>query len=579
MQPFPKSFKLTTLVALLSFMAAVPALAQSQTGAAHGKAVAAKAPFPSLRFNESSNGEAALAKLGANLPAVAAFYGKTPAEFAKQLRIDKTARIDKAGRMYYVEAALTTSGSNLAPSNAIYPLEQTFALHSRPGSKRKIYLDFNGHTTTGTEWNTLANKSTIVSPPWDTDGVPGTFSASELSRIQNVWRIVAEDYAPFDVDVTTEEPPADQMTRMPWPFNDDTYGMRAVITNTDFATGTAVNCNSCGGVAFVGGFDETNETHKPAFAFPRAFYSDKDIADTISHEIGHTAGLGHDGTSTAGYYDGHNTTIAGGWSPIMGAGYRTVTQFSKGEYPDANNKEDDYQVMHNNGVQFVADDFGNTIAAARSLDGTVLNGTSTYDARGLIETPADVDVFKFAATPGTAIITVAPFEISPNLDIHLEVRDAYGNLLASDNPFDTMSASASVYIPTTGTYYVSIQGMGDRVPAIHTSDYGSLGRYNFRVTAPLVATPPTCAITATVYRNTDMTRISVSGAKSTDAFGAIQSYQWDWGDGTGYGSNVTASHSYFESGTYYTTLKVTSASGLSTSCRYTTIVSVTGVPR
>ena len=39
--------------------------------------------------------------------------------------------------------------------------------------------------------------------PFDTDGTPSTFSASELAVVQDAWQRVAEDYAPFDVDVTT----------------------------------------------------------------------------------------------------------------------------------------------------------------------------------------------------------------------------------------------------------------------------------------------------------------------------------------------------------------------------------------
>eukprot|EP01032_Pedospumella_encystans_P002174 gene2174-2548_t len=56
--------------------------------------------------------------------------------------------------MYFVELGLTASPSDVAQSGAIYPADQTFLLHSRKSSKRKIYLDFNGHTTTGTAWNT-----------------------------------------------------------------------------------------------------------------------------------------------------------------------------------------------------------------------------------------------------------------------------------------------------------------------------------------------------------------------------------------------------------------------------------------
>ena len=34
------------------------------------------------------------------------------------------------------------------------PLSETFKLHSRPSATKVIYLDFNGHTTSNTAWNT-----------------------------------------------------------------------------------------------------------------------------------------------------------------------------------------------------------------------------------------------------------------------------------------------------------------------------------------------------------------------------------------------------------------------------------------
>jgi PKD repeat protein len=555
-----------------------PASAQAQTTAVRGKAIAAKPEFPSLRFNEMNNGENAIARLGANLPAAAAHYGKTPAEFTKQLRADRSAWIDKDGRMFYVEKALTTSGSNLAPSGAVYPLAETFLLHSRPGSKRKIYLDFNGHTTSGTAWNSSRGVSSIISPPFDSDGYPGTFNTAELSTVQNVWRRVAEDYAPFDIDVTTEEPPADQMVRFPWPSNDDTFGMRVVITK-NITVGTSKFCD-CGGVAYVGVFSETNESHKPAFAFYDQLGDEKSIAEAISHEVGHTLGLSHDGTATLTYYAGQDgASGATGWAPIMGVGYyRELVQFSKGEYIGANNKEDDFQVMQNNGVQFAADDFGNTSASATPLTGTLLNGISTYDARGLIETPSDQDVFKFIASAGTVTVNATPFELSPNLDIRLEVRNAGGVLLAESNLVGVLNASMTFSVPVAGTYYVTVQGVGQGVPSVNTyTDYGSIGRYSFRVTAPLTAGPPTCAIRATAFPIRGMVRVNFSGANSSDASGPIQSYQWDFGDGTGY-TGVGVTHMYGEPGSYLAVLTVTNSAGQSSSCSYATDVEASGEP-
>ncbi|MEJ1935975.1 hypothetical protein WDZ92_37760, partial [Nostoc sp. NIES-2111] len=78
---------------------------------------------------------------------------------------------------------------------------ETFSLHSNPTSTLKIYLDFDGHTTTGTAWNT--SQSSFYSPAFSLDSSE-SFSAEELLRIQSIWQRMAEYFAPFNIDVTTE---------------------------------------------------------------------------------------------------------------------------------------------------------------------------------------------------------------------------------------------------------------------------------------------------------------------------------------------------------------------------------------
>ena len=85
-----------------------------------------------------------------------------------------------------------------------YALSETFFLHSNPGAKKVIYLDFDGHTTTGTRWNN-SKRETIVTPAFSFKGGSG-FTRAELERIQKIWERVAEDFIPFNVDVTTEDP-------------------------------------------------------------------------------------------------------------------------------------------------------------------------------------------------------------------------------------------------------------------------------------------------------------------------------------------------------------------------------------
>lgn len=87
---------------------------------------------------------------------------------------------------------------------------QAFTLHSRPGADRTIYLDFDGHTTAGTAWNTNGRPASFTSAPYSRDS-SAAFNTTELANIGEIWEQVAEDFAPFDVDVTTEEPSFDDL--------------------------------------------------------------------------------------------------------------------------------------------------------------------------------------------------------------------------------------------------------------------------------------------------------------------------------------------------------------------------------
>jgi hypothetical protein len=85
--------------------------------------------------------------------------------------------------------------------------DHAFKLHSRPGSPNIIYLDFDGHDAWNTAW---FPKGVIHTPPYSLDEDPA-FSEKELRYIVSIWRSVSEDYAPFDVDVTTEYPGSEDL--------------------------------------------------------------------------------------------------------------------------------------------------------------------------------------------------------------------------------------------------------------------------------------------------------------------------------------------------------------------------------
>lgn len=538
------------------------------TPAAWAQGRAERPPFPLLNLPEAkAHGARAIELLGDRLPEVAAFYGKTADQLRALLELDRRLKVDRRGRLFYEEELERPLPAN-APasflqsdsvSGTLAPLDQTFLLHSRPGAKRTIYLNFRGATLSGTAWN--GNGGTITALPFDLDGIPYSFNQTELERIQTIWQRVAEDFAPFDVDVTTEAPPADRLTRSG--STDDVYGTTALITSSV----GVYNC-SCGGVAYLGVFDDTSEFYKPALVFYNQLGggNEKYVAEAITHEVGHNGGLNHDGTATVGYYQGHGSG-ATGWAPIMGVGYyQALVQWSKGEYSGANNTQDDIVVMQGNGLPLRTDDHGNSAGTATPMSGSASGGLTSLRGDGVIERSTDVDVFSFVAGAGNASFTLSPAARSANLDAQIELRNAAGTLLASANPVDALGASVSVLLPSGGTYYVFVRGVGKGDPlTTGYSSYGSLGQYALSGSvASGAGQPPLAQVTATPSSGTVPLTVSFSSAGSSDPDGSIVAYDWSFGNG-GSASGPTASTTYTTAGSYTATLQVTDNSGLTAS--------------
>ena len=443
----------------------------------------ARPAFPAIQLPAAVQGEAAINTLSNQLPAIAAFYRKTPEELQRLLRRDRSLWVDRSGRLFYVCDAGTPppappqSGANASPPvDQLQPLDQTFLLHSKPGANHLIYLDFVGFTISGTAWNANNNGGAdIVAPPWDTDGNPGSFSNGELTAIQQIWLRVSEDYSLYDVDVTTEYPGEAALTRSSG--GDQQFGTRALISPIGSFFGNP------GGIAYIGVYDDVGDFYKPALIFPENLAnSEKDIAEAISHEVGHNLGLSHDGQDIGPthveYYQGQ-----GNWAPIMGVGYyRPISQWSKGEYPNPSNIEDDLTVITQNGLTYRVDDFGNTIGSATALFGT------SIVTNGIIERTNDVDFFSFQTGAGTAQITATPSERGANLHILLSVYDGGGILITNADVADDANGVHPVafsLVLGSGTYYVSVGGIGSGDPlTTGYTEYGSLGQYSLTISVP-----------------------------------------------------------------------------------------------
>ena len=349
------------------------------------------------------------------------------------------------------------------------------AFASLPGANHTIYLDFDGHVTSGTSWNSSYNVTNINSPAYSTDADKLNFSSAELTNIERTWKRVSEDFAPFQVNVTTIAPTVDDLRNTG--NGDATWGVRAVVT-----ADVAFNCG-CGGIAYINSFNWNTDT--PVFVFNTG---EVGVAEAASHEVGHSLGLSHDGTSTAGYYSGHGLgTDSTYWSTIMGVGYYVdVSQWDKGEYFGSNNAgaganynkgPDDLSIITSyNGFGYKTDDHGNTPATASALSivGTTVSGS------GLISTRTDSDYFQFTTGAGTVTLNVNPAAVGANLDIEASLYNSNGALVTSSNPLQTLNASLSANL-AAGQYYLKIDGVGAGNPTTNPptgyTDYASLGQY------------------------------------------------------------------------------------------------------
>ncbi|MCG5060418.1 MAG: Ig-like domain-containing protein [Limnoraphis sp. WC205] len=346
-------------------------------------------------------------------------------------------------------------------------------LSSNPNATSKIFLDFNGHTTSGTYWNDYNGGANIVTPAYSIDADTATFSTTEIANIEQIWKRVAEDYAPFNVDVTTIDPGN----------LNSAYNIRAVIGgSSDQWYGSLA-----GGVAWLTSWQWNNDT--PVFVFEENLVNGdpKFTAEAVSHEVGHSLGLNHqstydaNGNKTEEYNSGSGSGETG-WAPIMGLSYyQNLTTWHNGTSSlGSTTYQDDMSVISatNNGFSgYRSDDHGNTISSA-----TPLSGTTTLTGSGIITRTSDVDVFSFQTGAGSVNFTINPAQYGPNLDILAQLLDSSGTVIASSNSSSNLFANLNTSV-SAGTYFVSVKSNGQ---------YGRVGQYSISGTVPSGdTTPPT----------------------------------------------------------------------------------------
>ena len=307
--------------------------------------------------------------------------------------------------------------------------------------------------------------------PTRIDADRATFTDVERAQIYLAWRTVAEDYAPFDVNVTTLRPDPSALSRTTSSRPDLRHARRDQPHQLRRL-----------GLRLRRPLLRRHLRHRRRHRLPAGV----DLHQRLRHRRlqrgpdHQPRGRPHLRPEPRRHQPGVRTTPAPragarSWAPPTTA---RASHWSSGEYADANNTEDDTAIIARTAPVVADDHAGTVLGATRLTAGTPVAGTIT--------TRTDTDAFTFSAYSRTALTVAGPAGVlQPRRPAHDPQPARAPRSPPSTRPPTSPTTrrwpprGRSTCPPPPRRYTAVVDGTGFGAPseAGRYSDYGSLGAY------------------------------------------------------------------------------------------------------
>lgn len=358
---------------------------------------------------------------------------------------------------YYIRVSSTggTSGTYSLIVRADTDYSNTIpALQSLPGAADTLYLDFDGHADTDF-WN---SGNPYNMPGFDFNGNINELTPGEKHAIRSIWRVVSEDYSPFNVNVSTVLAGATvdgASHRMAFTSDDGsgigrTPGALGVAFLNSYANGTIADQTAW---VFVGQFNQSFSGGSSGQIMATAL----EQGNTSAHEWGHVMGLEHYATSTGSA--GPADVIPGAIMATPDIGLSRET-WAAG-ISEAGTAQDDMAVISAAGNTFGyrTPDVSDAIGTPQLL---LSAGGGIYTMSSIIGPITDLDYYSFVAAGGSTDIRVSVDDYVNDLDARVRVFDSTGTvLLGTNDPAGSFDAALTLNLSAGVTYIVEVASNGE----------------------------------------------------------------------------------------------------------------------